>query len=92
MKKYFVYLLKSQKDNKFYIGQTKNVLNRLTEHNSGQVPSTKYRIPFKLIGYSERESRQDAIKLEKKLKSHSDQKIKFIRKFIPDFEWKIMRA
>ncbi len=85
--KYFVYLLKSKKDNQFYIGQTNNLKVRLAKHNSGEVLSTKNRIPFELVGYVDLQSRKEALKLEKLLKNHSNQKLKFIRKFISGFDW-----
>jgi len=85
---YFVYLLRSEKDNNFYIGQTNNVLTRLTKHNRGEVRSTAKRTPFKFIGCIEFSSRKEALKFEKLIKLHSDQKIKFIKTFIPDFNWK----
>lgn len=34
---------------RYYIGVTKNLENRFTEHNSGRVKSTKHRIPFELV-------------------------------------------
>ena len=49
---YTVYVLKSQKDLKLYYGFTKDLENRLSEHNTGQVKATKPRRPFVLI-YSE---------------------------------------
>ena len=85
--KYFVYLLKSKKDNQFYIGQTNNLKVRLAKHNSGEVLSTKNRIPFELVGYVDLQSRKEALKLEKLLKNHSHHKLKFIRKFISGFDW-----
>jgi putative endonuclease len=90
MDKYYVYLLKSKKDNNFYIGQTNNIERRVLKHNKGEVFATKSRRPLVLLGFTEIESRTAAMSLEKKLKSHSDQKRKFIRKFVPEFEWKNM--
>ncbi|MCL4359884.1 GIY-YIG nuclease family protein [Patescibacteria group bacterium] len=46
-----VYVLRSLKDGKKYIGSTIHVVKRLQQHNKGQVPSTKFRRPLKLIGY-----------------------------------------
>ncbi len=46
---FFVYVLKSEKDNNFYIGCTSNLQNRLKQHLSGKVLSTKARLPLKLI-------------------------------------------
>lgn len=76
---YFVYLLKSLKDDKHYIGQTDNVDNRLYEHNSGKVTSTKYRRPLILVGYKEFKTRSEAMNFEYSLKQHSDKKRKFIK-------------
>jgi len=47
---YYVYLLKSERDQRWYIGYTKlSPERRLTAHNSGLVMSTKSRRPLKLI-------------------------------------------
>ncbi|MEK7121604.1 MAG: GIY-YIG nuclease family protein [Patescibacteria group bacterium] len=92
MNKHSVYLLQSEKDGNFYIGQTNDIEKRFLKHNKGEVFATKYRRPFILLGYIETQSRTEAMMLEKKLKSHSDQKRKFIRRFVPNFEWKNMRG
>ena len=49
--KYYVYVLFSLKDKKFYVGFTVDLKNRLSEHAKGEVKSTKNRLPFKLIHY-----------------------------------------
>jgi putative endonuclease len=64
-----VYILQSQKDEKFYAGYTKNIQKRIEEHNSGKVRSTKERRPFKLIYWEGCVNQQDAIKREKYLKT-----------------------
>ena len=46
---YFVYILQSIKDKKYYIGQTENVDDRLAIHNKGLVRSTRLRIPFIIV-------------------------------------------
>lgn len=76
---YFVYVLKSLKDNKHYFGQTDNVIRRVNLHNSGKVLSTKYRRPLKLIGYKGFSTRKEAMFFEHRLKLHGDQKLKFIK-------------
>jgi len=76
---YFVYLLKSLKDNNYYIGQKNDVKKRLSVHNLGQVQSTKSRRPFKLVGCQSYESRNEARWAEYNLKNHSDKKKKFIK-------------
>jgi putative endonuclease len=65
---YYVYIIKSKKDQKFYIGCTGNLKNRLTEHNSGKVEATKYRKPFDLIYYEAYGSKEQAFDREQKLK------------------------
>jgi putative endonuclease len=43
---YFVYILYSSKTNKYYIGSTENVENRLKHHNSVATSSTKPGAPL----------------------------------------------
>ena len=66
---FYVYILKSNKDYKYYIGQTNNLEDRLLRHNSGRVSSTRNRIPLKLIKVEKFYSRSDAINRERYLKS-----------------------
>ena len=66
---HIVYVLKSRKDNKRYIGLTNNLDQRLLEHNKGKVRSTKFRLPLELIYFEEIENRSDGAQREKFLKS-----------------------
>ena len=66
---FFVYVLRSQKDHKRYIGFTHNLERRLSEHNAGIVKSTKNRRPFKLIYFEEYENKSEAIKREREIKA-----------------------
>ena len=66
---YFVYVLRSQKDNKHYIGSTSDVEKRLAFHNSGLQRSTRTRIPFILIYQDEFATKEEALKREKYIKS-----------------------
>lgn len=68
---YYLYLLKSQKDHKLYIGYTHRLNNRLKQHNDGKVFSTKGRRPFKIVYYEAYASEKDARKREKNLKLFS---------------------
>ena len=66
---FYVYVLKSQRDFKRYIGYTETLHKRFDDHNSGLCKSTKSRKPFELI-YSEKfRTRSEAMKREKFLKS-----------------------
>ena len=65
---YYVYILKSIKDRKLYIGYTNNLQRRIKEHNSKLNTSTKSRTPFKLVYYEAYHNQQDATKRESNLK------------------------
>jgi len=65
---FYVYILKSQRDNKLYTGSTNNLRRRLLEHNKKRVYSTKHRAPFYLIYYEAYLSEKDARRREKSLK------------------------
>jgi len=68
---FYVYILKSKKDNNFYMGSTNNLERRIEEHNKGLVFSTKSRIPFELVYYEAYKSDKDARMREKNLKIRS---------------------
>lgn len=42
---YYTYVLKSQADNKLYIGHTDNLKERVRRHSEGKVTATKTRRP-----------------------------------------------
>jgi len=69
---FFLYILKSLKDHKLYIGSTNNLKKRITEHNSGKVFSTKPRIPFEIIYCEMYKAEKDARLRESKLKLRSN--------------------
>jgi putative endonuclease len=66
---YYVYVLISLKDRRFYTGFTKDIEKRLSEHNEGLSISTKCRIPFELIYYEACRNIKDALHREKYLKT-----------------------
>ncbi|MBL7130633.1 MAG: GIY-YIG nuclease family protein [Candidatus Omnitrophica bacterium] len=68
---FYVYLLKSNKDNELYIGFTNNLKRRVKEHNNGLVSSTKSRKPLELIYFEAYKSEKDARLREKNLKLRS---------------------
>lgn len=80
---YYLYIIKSTRDNNYYIGITKDVEKRLSHHNSGKVKSTKSRKPFLLIYQEKYSSKLIARKREKYLKSYSgvSEKRKIINKY-----------
>ena len=46
---YTVYIIKSESTNKYYVGFTSDIENRLRHHNSGATTSTKGKGPWKLV-------------------------------------------
>jgi len=69
MKNYYVYVLKSIQDGKFYTGFTTDLNFRLSEHNNGKVTSTKKRIPLEIVYYEFCLCLEDAVHREKYLKT-----------------------
>lgn len=48
---YYVYILRSTRDGRWYVGSTEDLKHRLALHNRGAVPSTRPRRPLELIFY-----------------------------------------
>lgn len=65
---FYVYVLKSEKDDSLYIGYTSDLKRRFVEHNSKLNKSTKYKAPFKLVYYEAYHSDKDAKYREDNLK------------------------
>lgn len=66
---HFVYILQSNRDKNFYVGYTANLNYRVKQHNNGEVFSTKYRRPLKLIYCEICLNKKDAEHREKYLKT-----------------------
>jgi putative endonuclease len=66
---FYVYVLKSKKDNNLYTGFTGNLKERFKQHNAKRCLSTKQRAPFDLIYYEACLNKRDAEAREKYLKS-----------------------
>ncbi len=66
---YYVYVLLSELDKRFYTGATCDLKKRVQKHNDGKVPSTCERRPLKLIYYEACISKEDAFRREKYLKT-----------------------
>ncbi len=65
----YSYVLLSEKDRKFYIGSTRDLRERMREHNQGRVRSTAYRRPLRLIYYEACLNVDDARRRERYLKT-----------------------
>jgi putative endonuclease len=66
---HYVYILRSLKDGKYYIGETTNVEARLQFHNAGLQRSTRNRRPFVIVLVETHPDRLVALKREKEIKS-----------------------
>lgn len=66
---YYIYVLKSEVDNQFYVGYTCDLKNRMQQHEKGLVLSTKNRRPLKLVYFEGSLNQQDATHREKYLKT-----------------------
>lgn len=65
---FYVYILRSKKDYKLYIGYSSNLKERFKKHNKGKVQATKYRRPLELIYYEAYKFEKNARNREKQLK------------------------
>lgn len=84
----YLYILKSQKNSSYYIGCSTNVIERVKQHNNGQVKSTKYKRPYKLVFKQEFDNIDIAHEVELKIKSWKRKD--FIEKIVRDQKIKIM--
>ena len=66
---YYVYVLLSGIDGGFYTGLTGDLKNRVKEHLEGKVVTTRDRRPLELVYYEACNSRKDACRREKYLKT-----------------------
>lgn len=65
----YVYILKSLDKNKYYVGSTDNLKDRLRHHFGGHTPSTKKLGNLKLALSQEYSTLEEARKVERKLKN-----------------------
>lgn len=61
MSYFYVYVLRSIKFERNYIGFTKDINNRLKQHNSGHTKSTKPYKPWKLLFFETYSTKIEAI-------------------------------
>ena len=63
---YYVYVLKSIKDNNYFIGSTSDLEKRITGHIESLSKSTVYRRPFELVYYEASKNIKDASDIKNK--------------------------
>ncbi len=66
---YYTYVLKSDRNSRYYIGYSSDIKLRLKAHNSGNVVATKNLRPWKISYVEEFQDEGDAIARERQIKS-----------------------
>ena len=66
---YYVYIIYSEKSNKYYTGQTNDYLSRFHEHNCGESFYIKTHRPWELVLVLSKKTRSESMVLEKKIKN-----------------------
>jgi putative endonuclease len=69
-----MYILKSQINGQYYIGQTQDLTLRLVNHNAGKVRSTKSKKPWVLLYSEAYVNRSKAFARESQIKSWKSRK------------------
>ena len=72
---FYIYVLRSLKNSRHYTGYTNNLERRLCEHNNGQTKYTKIAGPFELIYKETYNTRLEASKRERFLKTGKGREI-----------------
>jgi len=72
--KHFVYILYSIKTDKYYIGSSSNIENRLIKHNLGGTTSTRPGRPWKIVYKETLNSKREALIREKQIKKKKSRK------------------
>ena len=71
---YYTYVLKSEVDDNFYSGFTKDLKLRFEQHRKRQVESTRDRRPLHLIYYEACLNQEDALKRERYFKTYNSKR------------------
>ena len=71
---FYVYFLRSLKNNDLYIGSCEDVSVRFARHNQGRIKSTKGYRPWILLGFEEFNTRAEAMQKEKLYKDKDQRK------------------
>jgi putative endonuclease len=77
---FYVYIIRSQRTQRYYVGSTEVVEQRLQEHNKGKSASTRAGTPWELIRTENFSTRSEAILQERKIKARG------IGRYLSDLE------
>jgi putative endonuclease len=70
-----LYILQSEKHQRYYVGSTDDLNRRLWEHNTGQSKYTKTGIPWKLVYFHHFDDSKSGLRAERKIKSLKSRRI-----------------
>jgi putative endonuclease len=76
---WYVYFIKSNVKDWYYVGSTNRLEERVAEHNKGKVLSTKAYRPFELVFSRQFKFEQDARSYERRLKEQRVEKERIIK-------------
>ena len=90
LKIFYVYIIASKRNGTLYVGVTRNLLKRISEHKSNLIDGfTKKYCVHKLVYYEDTDYFQAAVTREKQIKKWNRKwKLELIEKFNP--EWKYL--
>ena len=71
---YYVYILFSAKKDKYYVGQSEAIVDRVASHNSGISPYTSMTDDWALVYKEEYKTRKEAIQRENAIKRKKSRK------------------
>ena len=74
--RYYVYILYSEKFDKYYKGYTTNPPVRLLQHNNGESRYTRHFVPWKLVFLQSYDTKSEALIRERKLKKYGIEKLR----------------
>jgi putative endonuclease len=66
---FYTYILFSELTNKYYVGSTGNIADRLERHNMGRSKATQSGIPWRLVYTECFDTRSEAYRREMEIKS-----------------------
>src|SRR5690242_18486438 len=85
MKRYFVYILASQRNGTLYVGSTSHLLQRIWQHKNGVISgfTSKYDV-YQLVYYEEHSTIVEMVRRERRLKNWCrNWKLDLIERFNP---------
>ena len=71
---YFVYILRSERTGRFYVGQTQDVEERLKRHNAGTQSATRSGVPWQVARTEQFDTRAEACAREREIKRKKSRK------------------